>query len=77
MSPERMKSLAREMGPLIGLVLLFIVLAVLNNDFIDPSNLRNLLRQVSINALIAFGMTFVIPAALTCQSAVFWLCPVR
>ena len=40
------------MGPLIGLVLLFIVLAVLNNDFIDPSNLRNLLRQVSINALI-------------------------
>ena len=48
------------MGPLIGLVLLFIVLAVLNNDFIDPSNLRNLLRQVSINALIAFGMTFVI-----------------
>ena len=60
MSPERIKSLAREMGPLIGLVLLFIVLAVLNNDFIDPSNLRNLLRQVSINALIAFGMTFVI-----------------
>ena len=48
------------MGPLIGLVLLFIVLAVLNNDFVDPSNLRNLLRQVSINALIAFGMTFVI-----------------
>ena len=60
MSPERIKSLAREMGPLIGLVLLFIVLAVLNNDFIDPSNLRNLLRQV-------------LPAALTCQSAVFWL----
>ena len=60
MSPERIKSLAREMGPLIGLVLLFIVLAVLNNDFIDPSNLRNLLRQVSINALIAFGMTYVI-----------------
>lgn len=60
MSPERIKSLAREMGPLIGLVLLFIVLAVLNNDFIDPSNLKNLLRQVSINALIAFGMTFVI-----------------
>ena len=26
----------------------------------EPSNLFNLLRQVSINGLIAFGMTFVI-----------------
>ena len=48
------------MGPLIGLILLFIVISVLNDSFIDPSNLRNLARQISINALIAFGMTFVI-----------------
>lgn len=48
------------MGPLIGLVLLFIVISVLNDSFIDPSNLKNLARQISINALIAFGMTFVI-----------------
>ncbi len=27
---------------------------------LEPSNLFNLLRQVSINGLIAFGMTFVI-----------------
>ena len=26
----------------------------------DPANIMNLLRQISINALIAFGMTFVI-----------------
>lgn len=48
------------MGPLIGLILLFIVIAALNDRFISPSNLSNLLRQVSINALISFGMTFVI-----------------
>ena len=48
------------MGPLIGLIVLFIVIAALNDSFIDPSNLKNLARQISINALIAFGMTFVI-----------------
>lgn len=60
MNSVKFKSLLKEMGPLIGLVILFIVIAVLNDSFIDPSNLKNLARQVSINALIAFGMTFVI-----------------
>ena len=32
----------------------------MNDSFLEFSNLRNLLRQVSINAIIAFGMTFVI-----------------
>lgn len=54
------KNLLREMGPLIGLVVLFVVIAVMNDRFVSPSNLSNLLRQVSINALISFGMTFVI-----------------
>ncbi len=48
------------MGPLIGLIVLFVVIAVMNDRFVSPSNLSNLLRQVSINALISFGMTFVI-----------------
>lgn len=60
MNAEKLKNLAKEMGPLIGLVILFVVIATLNTSFIDPANLKNLLRQVSINALIAFGMTFVI-----------------
>ena len=60
MSSAKVKNIIREMGPLIGLVLLFIVISVLNDSFIDPSNLKNLARQISINALIAFGMTFVI-----------------
>lgn len=46
--------------PFIGLILLVIIISALNSAFLDPSNLFNLLRQVSINGLIAFGMTFVI-----------------
>jgi ribose transport system permease protein len=60
MNSAKVKSLVREMGPLIGLIILFVVIAILNDSFIDPANLKNLLRQVSINALIAFVMTFVI-----------------
>lgn len=54
------KAIAKKSGSLIGLVILFVVIACLNSSFIDPGNLKNLLRQVSINALISFGMTFVI-----------------
>ncbi|WP_025949729.1 ABC transporter permease [Geobacillus thermocatenulatus] len=50
----------KKLGPLIGLFLLCIVLSVLSDDFLTMDNWLNLLRQVSINALIAFGMTFVI-----------------
>ncbi len=60
MDLAKAKNILREMGPLIGLILLFVVIAVLNDRFISPTNLSNLLRQVSINALISFGMTFVI-----------------
>ncbi|ADI28168.1 ribose ABC transporter permease [Geobacillus sp. C56-T3] len=50
----------KKLGPLIGLFLLCIVLSILSDDFLMMDNWLNLLRQVSINALIAFGMTFVI-----------------
>ncbi|WP_195832846.1 ABC transporter permease subunit [Staphylococcus haemolyticus] len=46
--------------PFIGLILLIIVVSILNPSFLDLSNLLNLLRQISINGLIAFGMTFII-----------------
>ena len=55
-----MKAMLKKSGSVIGLVILFAVISSLNSSFIDPSNLKNLLRQVSINALISFGMTFVI-----------------
>lgn len=54
------KAILKKSGALIGLVVLFVVISCLNSSFIEPGNLKNLLRQVSINALISFGMTFVI-----------------
>lgn len=48
------------LGPIIALIILMIFVTILNPSFIKPSNLVNLLRQISINALIAFGMSFVI-----------------
>ena len=54
----------KKLGPLIGLILLFVIISVMNDSFLEFSNLRNLLRQVSINAIIAFGMTFVILTVL-------------
>lgn len=56
----KVKNILRNLGPLLGLIGLFIIITALNPTFISASNLANLLRQVSINALISFGMTFVI-----------------
>ncbi|BBE26970.1 MULTISPECIES: ABC transporter permease [Latilactobacillus] len=49
-----------KLGPVLALLVLVVAVSVMNMSFLAPSNLLNLLRQVSINALIAFGMTFVI-----------------
>ncbi|MFP3917515.1 ribose ABC transporter permease [Lysinibacillus telephonicus] len=49
-----------KLGPLFGLLLLIIIVSVLNPSFLSIANIFNVLRQVSISAIIAFGMTFVI-----------------
>src|SRR6185503_16664079 len=51
---------ARELGTLVGLVLLVLLLSVLTPHFLSVSNLLNVMEQTSINAVIALGMTFVI-----------------
>ncbi|MED3624478.1 ribose ABC transporter permease RbsC [Neobacillus thermocopriae] len=53
-------TISQKLGPLLGLLILFVIVSVLNPSFLEPLNILNLLRQVAINALIAFGMTFVI-----------------
>ncbi|MFA9457328.1 ribose ABC transporter permease [Halalkalibacter sp. AB-rgal2] len=57
---KRLSSMLSMLGPFIGLILIVIIISILNPSFLSASNLLNILRQVSINALIAFGMTFVI-----------------
>ncbi len=54
------QSIIQKIAPFIGLILIMTIITILNPDFLSVSNLMNVLRQVSINALIAFGMTFVI-----------------
>lgn len=49
-----------KLGPLLALIVLVIIVSALNTSFLRINNLMNLLQQVSVNALIAFGMQFVI-----------------
>ncbi|MFD2701186.1 ribose ABC transporter permease [Paenibacillus shunpengii] len=56
----QLSQLAGKLGPLLGLILLIVIVTIMNPGFLEPLNILNLLRQVSINALLAFGMTFVI-----------------
>ena len=50
----------RQVGTLLGLLLLGALLSILSPYFLTVSNLLNVLEQTSINAVIAAGMTFVI-----------------
>ena len=50
----------RQLGTLVGLCLLSGLLSVLSPHFLSVSNLRNVLEQTAINAVVAVGMTFVI-----------------
>ena len=45
---------------IIALITLIVVVSFLNPDFFTTDNLLNILRQTSVNAIIAIGMTFVI-----------------
>ncbi|ANF95685.1 MULTISPECIES: ribose ABC transporter permease RbsC [Paenibacillus] len=56
----KLSNVTQKLGPLLGFIILVIIVSVLNPGFLEPLNILNLLRQVAINALIAFGMTFVI-----------------
>lgn len=60
MTKEKMLNYYHKLGPLIGLIVLIVVVSSINNVFLSTGNLLNLLRQVSVNGLIAFGMTFII-----------------
>jgi len=46
--------------PLIGMLLVCVVMSFANADFLSVANLLNIVRQVSINGVIAVGMTYVI-----------------
>ena len=60
--PDYLYIASRLAAPLF-LLLLIVVFALLEPNFLNPFNLLNTLRQVSFTGLIAVGMTFVILTA--------------
>ena len=55
-----LKELLIEYKSLIGLLVLILVVSILSPSFLTANNILNVLRQTSINGVIAAGMTFVI-----------------
>lgn len=54
-------SFLKQHGPLlVGLAVLYIFFSVMHERFSAERNLKNILEQITINALLASGMTFVI-----------------
>ena len=54
------KEILDKYRSLIALVILVAVVSVLSPSFLTTKNIFNVLRQTSVNAIIAAGMTFVI-----------------
>jgi ribose transport system permease protein len=64
--PGRLACLGRVLSAnksLVGLLVLMALVSLYSPNFLTVDNLLNILRQTSINAIIAFGMTFVILTA--------------
>lgn len=49
--------------PLIGLIVFSVIVSIMNPRFLSFNNLLNVLRQTSVNSVIAIGMTLVILTA--------------
>ncbi|MGX6592671.1 ribose ABC transporter permease [Cetobacterium ceti] len=49
--------------PLIGLIIFSIIVSIINPRFLSFMNILNVLRQTSVNSIIAIGMTLVILTA--------------
>ncbi|MFV0606492.1 MAG: ABC transporter permease [Niabella sp.] len=49
-----------EFVPLLGLLVLIIAMSFIGENFFSLGTLKNISRQVSVNAILAAGMTFVI-----------------
>lgn len=64
---EKLKSLFVKfkayIGLLIGFVGLCIFFALMEPAFLSTNNIMNVLRQIAVNAILAFGMTFVLLTA--------------
>ena len=47
-------------GPVVALVLLAVVLSIVSSSFLSYENITNILKQTSVNSMIAIGMLVVL-----------------
>ena len=59
-SKEKISHITKTYGIILVLVVMFIIAAILDENFFTLKNITNVIRQVSINGIIAIGMTFII-----------------
>lgn len=57
---KRQKKYSTIWGPILAVILLAIVLSIVTDKFATANNVLNIMRQTSVNALVAFGMLFVL-----------------
>lgn len=57
---KSMKKLPQISQPIVVLLILVVLLSILSPNFLTVNNLMNVMRQVSINGMIAGGLTLVI-----------------
>jgi len=43
-------------GPVVALILLAVVLSIVSSSFLSFENIANILKQTSVNSMIAIGM---------------------
>ena len=59
-SRQKLLLIGQKYGILFALVLICVVLSITSEYFLTTRNILNVLRQTSINGILAIGMTFVI-----------------
>lgn len=55
-----LKGFAAKYGVIFGLIIIMVFFTVMKAKFLTVDNMLNMLRQTSINGLLAIGMTFVV-----------------
>lgn len=55
-----MESVKRNGGIIIGLLIICMILAIMSDSFLTIKNFANIMRQITVNVILACGMTMVI-----------------
>lgn len=63
--------LYRKYGIVLIMIILFIISAIINRNFLKPQNLLNILKQISVVTIIACGETMLIVSGMIDLSAGF------